>query len=108
MLPLRHPQADEEERFFADGMTEALITELARLPGLEVIARTSILRFRDSEEPIAEIARQLGVDVLIEGSATRTGEQVRVTVHLIDGASEGHLWAEHYDRRLADVLGLQR
>ncbi len=108
VLPLRNPQADDEERFFADGMTEALITELAQLRGLEVIARTSVQRFRDSEEPTSEIARQLGVDVLVEGAVARSGDQLRVTVQLIDGASETHLWADSYDRPLEDVLGLQR
>ena len=108
VLSLRHPQADDEEKFFADGMTEALITELAQVRGLEVIARSSVRRFEDSDQPISGIARQLGADAVVEGTVARSGGRVRVTAQLIDGATESHLWAEHYDRPLEDVLELQR
>jgi len=107
VLPLENLSGRPEEIYLADGLTDALITELARFPGLRVISRTSVLQYRNRPKPVAEVARELGVETLVEGSVVRQGDRVRVTAQLIDARRDRHLWAESYDRDVRDVLRLQ-
>ena len=106
VLPLENLMNDPEQAYFVDGLHEALITELSRVSALRVISRTSALAFRDSGKAIPEIARQLGVDAVVEGSVLRAGDKVRVTVQLIEGSTDRHLWADNFDRELTDILAL--
>ncbi len=107
VLPLDNLSGDPEQEYFADGMTEALISKLAQIGSLDIISRTSIMLYKDSKKPLPQIARELGVDAIIEGSVTRDKNNVRITVQLIHGATDRHLWAEDYQRPLRDVLLLQ-
>jgi len=93
--------------YFADGMTEALIADLGRTGALDVISRTSVMRFRGSQQPLPEIAKALNVDAIIEGSVLRDGRRVRITAQLIDARTDRHLWANSYERDVRDVLALQ-
>ena len=106
VLPLENLMNDPEQAYFVDGLHEALITELSRVSALRVISRTSALAFRDSGKAVPEIARQLGVDAVVEGSVLRAGDKVRVTVQLIEGRTDRHLWADNFDRELTDILAL--
>jgi adenylate cyclase len=106
VLPLADFSGQAEE-YFVDGMTEALIASLARISGLSVISRTSIMRYKGTDKPLPEIGRELGADVIVEGSAQLDGDNVVITAQLIDSATDRHLWAERYERPLRDVLRLQ-
>jgi serine/threonine-protein kinase len=106
VLPLRNLSASRDD-YFSDGITEELVTTLAQIRSLRVISRTSIMRFKGSDVPLRQIAQELGVDAVIEGSIQRAGDRVRVTAQLIDARTDTHLWAHAYDERLADVLTLQ-
>jgi TolB-like protein/DNA-binding winged helix-turn-helix (wHTH) protein/Flp pilus assembly protein TadD len=108
VLPLTNLSGQSSEDYFADGLTEALIADLAQVGSLRVVSRTSTLAYRKTAKPSAAVGRELGVDGFIEGSVVRAGERVRVTVQLIHAASDRNLWARNYERRLADVLDLQR
>ena len=108
VLPLAGLSGVDEDRYFADGMTEELITELARRTGLRVISRTSIMRVKDTKASISEIAKELNVKALIEGTVRRSGSQVRITVQLIGVAPERHIWGDAYESTLGDVINLQR
>ena len=108
VLPLEDHSASADQAYFVYGMTEALSTELAHVTGLKVISRTSMNRYRDSDKSIPEIARELGVDALVEGSVLRAGDRVRITAQLIDGIEEGALWAGSYEGDPGDVFSLQR
>ena len=107
VLPLDNLSGDPSQDYFVDGMTEALIGKLARIRALRVVSRTSIMRFKGAVPPLAEIARTLNVDAVLEGSVGRTGDRVRVSVQLIHAATDVHLWAREYERELTDVLKLQ-
>jgi serine/threonine-protein kinase len=107
VLPLANMSGDPEQEYFAEGMTEELITDLAKIGALRVISRTSVIHFKGTDKPVPEIARQLGVDAIVEGSVMKSGGRVRITAQLIDGASDRHLWAQSYERDLMDVLSLQ-
>lgn len=107
VLPLVNLSGDPSEDYFADGMTEALIGDLARLRELRVISRTSVMRYKGAQLPISAIAAQLNVESILEGSVLRAGERVRVSVQLIEARTDTHLWAGRYDRSLEDVLALQ-
>jgi serine/threonine-protein kinase len=107
VLPLDNFSADPEQEFFSDGMTEALIADLSRVGGLRVISRTSAMTYKAARKPLPQIARELNVDAVIEGSVMRAGSRVRITAQLIEGASERHLWNNTYERDLSDVLALQ-
>jgi TolB-like protein/Flp pilus assembly protein TadD len=107
VLPLENLTRDPEQDYFADGMHEALITDLSKIGALKVISRTSVMRFRERQTSIPEIARELGVDGVVEGSVLKAGDRVRITAQLIHGTTDEHLWAESYTRDLQDVLGLQ-
>lgn len=105
--PLQNLSNDPAQEYFADGMTDALITSLAQIHALRVISRTSVMRFKGSRQPLPEIARALGVDAILDGSVQRSGDRVKITMQLVDGASDHHIWAREYERHLADVLKLQ-
>ena len=107
VLPLENLSGDPAQDFFADGMTEALIGELAKLGALDVISRTSVMQYKGAHRPLREIANELGVEGIIEGSVLRDGEQVRITAQLIDARSDHHLWSESYQRELRTVLAIQ-
>jgi TolB-like protein/Tfp pilus assembly protein PilF len=107
VLPLTDLTRDPEQDYFVDGMTEALIAELAQIRALRVISRTSVMRYKTTTKTVPEIARELGVDGIVEGSVMRAGERVRITAELIHAASDRHLWARSYERDLRDVLRLQ-
>ena len=107
VLPLRNLSGDPDQAYFVDGMTEALITDLAKLGGVKVIARSSTMRYRDTDRPLDEIARELGVDAIVEGSAVRVGDRVRIMAQLIDPQTGRALWGDSYDRALRNVLQLR-
>jgi TolB-like protein/Tfp pilus assembly protein PilF len=107
VLPLENLSDDPEQEYFADGMTDELITELARISNLRVISRTSIQCYKKSRKPLPQIARRLNVDAVVEGTVLRSGNRVRITAQLIDARREAHLWAEGYERNIDDVLQLQ-
>lgn len=107
VLPLENLSGAAAEEYFADGMTESLITDLAKLGGLKVISRGSVMGFRRARGPLKEVAAALGASVVVEGSVLRAGDRVRIAVRLVRAATDACLWAERYDRELADVLALQ-
>ena len=106
VLPLQNLSNDPAQEYFVEGMQDALITRLSRMTDLRVISKTSTLRYEETEKSIPEIARELNVDALIEGSVLRDANQVRITAKLIRGAEDEHLWANSYDRDLEHVLSL--
>jgi serine/threonine protein kinase/Flp pilus assembly protein TadD len=107
LLPLQSITQDAEQEWFTDGMTDALITDLAKISGLKVISRTSAMRYKGSDKTPPEIASELGVQYVIEGSIVKLGEQVKVSARLINAPADEYLWAEEYERDIRDVLGLQ-
>jgi TolB-like protein/DNA-binding winged helix-turn-helix (wHTH) protein/Tfp pilus assembly protein PilF len=107
VLPLSNLSGDPSEEFFADGMTDQLITDLAKVGSLRVVSRTSTIRYKGTKKGLPEIARELNVDAIVEGSVIRSGQRVRVTAQLLQAPTDRHLWAETYDRDLGDVLKLQ-
>jgi serine/threonine-protein kinase len=107
VLPLANLSGDPDQDYFADGMTEALINDLSKISALKVISRTSTMRYKDSEKPLPEIAAELGVEGIVEGSVLRSGNRVRVTAQLIEAKNDRNVWAESYERALQDVLALQ-
>jgi len=107
VLPLANLSGDAEQELFADGMTEALITELGKISGPRVISRQSVMQYKNSKKPLAQIARELNVDAVLEGAVARSGDRVKVTVHLAQASPERQLWAQEYDRGTRDVLSLQ-
>jgi TolB-like protein/DNA-binding winged helix-turn-helix (wHTH) protein/Flp pilus assembly protein TadD len=107
VLPLEDLARDPDQEYFADGMTDELITDLARIGALRVISRTSTMRYKGLRKPLAEIARELNVDAVVEGTVRRAGGRVRITAQLIQVNPEKHLWTETYERDLRDVLALQ-
>jgi len=107
VLPFRNLSADSEQEYFSDGMTEAIIKELSQIRALRVISRTSVMRYKNTEKMVPEIARELGVDAVVEGSVLRAGQDVRITAQLIAAHPEKHLWADDFTRTLENVLLLQ-
>lgn len=107
VLPFANLSGDPDQEYFADGITEDLITDMSKLSGLFVIARNSTFEYKSHTMPIEEIAAELGVRYMLEGSVRRSGDQVRINVKLIDAKTKGHLWADRYDGGLADVFALQ-
>jgi TolB-like protein/DNA-binding winged helix-turn-helix (wHTH) protein/Tfp pilus assembly protein PilF len=107
VLPLENLSGDPSQEYFVDGMTEQLITDLAQVGSLRVIARTSVMRYKGTKKPLPEIAQELNVDTVVEGSVVRSGQRIRVTAQLLQASTDRHLWAETYDRDLGDVLRLQ-
>jgi TolB-like protein/DNA-binding winged helix-turn-helix (wHTH) protein/tetratricopeptide (TPR) repeat protein len=107
VLPLENLSGDKEQQYFADGMTEALITDLGKVSALRVISRTSTMQYRGAKKPLPQIARDLNVDAVVEGAILRSGDRVRITAQLIQARTERHLWAEAYERNMRDILALQ-
>ncbi|HXT87290.1 MAG TPA: hypothetical protein VN745_09725 [Verrucomicrobiae bacterium] len=107
VMPLQNLSRDPEQEYFAEGMTDELISDLAQVRALRVISRNSIMLYKSRQAPVSEIVRELHVDALVEGAVLRSGNRVRITAHLIDGKSGGYLWAQTYERDLRDVLALQ-
>ena len=108
VLPLENLSGNPEQEYLADGMTDELITHLAKLGSPKVISRTSVMQYKRARQPLPEIARALNVDAVVEGSIALSSNKVRVTVQLIRASDDRHLWAEEYDREVGDVLALQR
>jgi serine/threonine-protein kinase len=107
VLPLRNVSRDPAQEYFADGMTEAIISDLARIRALRVISPTSAMRYKGVDKSLPEIARELNVEAVLEGSALLVGNRVRISVQLVSARAEETLWADRYDRELTDVLALQ-
>ncbi len=107
VLPLANLSGDPQQEYFADGMTEELISDLAKISALRVTSRTSVMRYKSSSKSLPEIAKELGVDAIVEGSVMRSGSQVKITAQLIDAPRDKHLWADSFQRDLKDVLALQ-
>jgi adenylate cyclase len=107
VLPFANMSPDPADEYFADGLTEELIDRLAQVKELEVIARTSVMSYKKKEKKASEIARELSVGSLVEGSVRKAGNRIRVTAQLINGATEGHLWSSHYDKNLDDIFAVQ-
>ena len=107
VLPLENLSGDSAQEYFADGMTDALISNLSQIRELRVISRTSVMRYKGERPSLPEIADSLGVDAIIEGSVIRSGDRVRITAQLIHGESDTHLWARNYEREVSDILKLQ-
>src|SRR5262249_15931488 len=107
VLPFTNMSSDPEQEYFSDGMTEDIITELSRFRSLFVIARNSSFQYRDRATDVRRIARDLGVQYLVEGSVRKGGNQLRISAQLIDATTGNHLWAERYDRSLDDVFSVQ-
>ena len=107
VLPLRNLSADPEQEYFSDGMTDVLITDLAKIAGIRVISHTSVERYKKPTVPLPQMARELGVDAIIEGTVMKSGSSVRITVQLIDARTDTHVWAQSYERDLPETLALQ-
>jgi TolB-like protein/DNA-binding winged helix-turn-helix (wHTH) protein len=107
VLPLKNLSGDPAEEFFVDGLTDQLITDLAKIGSLRVISGTSVMQYKGAKKALPDIARELNVDAIVEGSAIRSGQRVRITAQLIEARTDQHLWAETYDRDLGDILNLQ-
>jgi len=108
VIPLQNLSRDPEQEYFADGMTDALITALAKTGSARVISRTSIMRYKGTTKNIKEIGRELNVDAVVEGTVMRSGDHIRITAQLIQVSTDMHLWAEAYERDVTEVLDLQR
>jgi TolB-like protein/class 3 adenylate cyclase/Tfp pilus assembly protein PilF len=107
VLPFANLSPDPDNEYFSDGVTEEILTALARIDGLKVISRTSVMRYKGTTKPLREIGRELGVVSLLEGSVRHAGGRVRITAQLIDAATDAHLWADRYDRGLEDIFAIQ-
>jgi TolB-like protein/tetratricopeptide (TPR) repeat protein len=107
VLPFQNYSGDSSQDYFVNGMTEALIADLARVRGLRVISRTSSMHYQGQKKSIPEIAGELGVGLLVEGSVVRSGRRVRISAQLIDGATDEHIWSRSYEDKVEDVLSLQ-
>jgi serine/threonine-protein kinase len=107
VLPLDNLSGDPDQEYFSDGMTQALITDLSKIGALKVISRSSVMPYKGTEKSLPEIAAELNVDAVVEGSVQREGDRVRVTAQLIEAATDRHLWAERYEREVTSVFALQ-
>jgi len=107
VLPLTNFSGDPSQDYFANGMTDEITTDLAKVASLKVISRTSAMRYQGTSKTLQQIARELKVDAVVEGSVVRSGNKVRITAQLIDAMNDRHMWAETYERDLGDVLGVQ-
>src|SRR5246127_3450022 len=107
VLPLESLSGDASQDYFADGMTDELITDLGQISALRVISRTSVMAYKRARKPLPQIARELNVDAVVEGTVLRSGDQVRITAQLIEGSSDRHLWSQSYEGQLRDTLALQ-
>jgi TolB-like protein/DNA-binding winged helix-turn-helix (wHTH) protein/Tfp pilus assembly protein PilF len=107
VLPLENLSGDASQNYFADGMTDELITDLAQISALRVISRTSVMVYKGARKPLPQIARELNVDAVVEGTVLRSGDQVRITAQLIEASTDKHLWSRSYEGELRDTLALQ-
>ncbi len=107
VLPLQNLSGNPGEEYFVDGMTDALITELAHTPNLRVVSRTSVMQLKGSTKSLRQIAAELNVDAIVEGSVVRSGDRVRITAQLIDARNDRHLWAQSFEEPIGDVLTLE-
>jgi TolB-like protein len=107
VLPLQNLSGNPQDEYLADGLTELLISDLAKVGALRVISRTSSMHFKDTRKKLPEIASELKVDALLEGSVLRSGDRIRVTVQLIRGATEARIWSEVYEQDIRDISDLQ-
>ena len=107
VLPLENLSREPEQEYFADGVTDALLTNLAKVSNLRVNSRTSAIRYKGTKESIREIGRELNVDAIVEGTVTRSGNRIRITAQLIQVSTDMHLWAETYERDLSEILAVQ-
>src|SRR5438128_7520114 len=108
VLPLDNLSGDASQNYFADGMTDELITDLAQISALRVISRTSVMVYKGARKPLPEIARELNVDAVVEGTVLRSGKQVRITAQLIQAPADKHLWTQTYEGDVSDTLALQK
>jgi TolB-like protein/DNA-binding winged helix-turn-helix (wHTH) protein/Flp pilus assembly protein TadD len=107
VLPLENLSGDASQNYFADGMTDELITDLAQISALRVISRTSVMVYKGARKPLPQIARELNVDAVVEGTVLHSGDQVRITAQLIEASTDKHLWSQSYEGELRDTLALQ-
>jgi len=109
VLPFENRSASKDDAYFVDGIHDDILTQLAKISAMKIISRTSVERFRDTKLPLAQVAQQLGVTKILEGGVQRAGDRVRITVQLIDANTDGHVWAESYDRELttANIFAIQ-
>ena len=107
VLPLKNLSGDPNQEYFSDGMTEALIMDLSKIGALKVTSRTTVMQYKNANKPLPDIAKELDVKAVIEGSVLRDGNRVRITAQLIEAESDRHLWAESYERNLTDIFALQ-
>src|SRR5262249_37916588 len=107
VLPLENLSGDPGQEYFADGMTDSLITDLAQISSLKVISRTSVMRYKGTRKPLPEIAKELNVDGIVEGVVILSGERVRVDAQLIEASTDRHFWARSYEQSLGDLVALQ-
>ena len=107
VLPLQNLSGDPNQEYFADGLTDALITDLAQVSSLKIISRTSIMHYKNTQKKLPEIARELNVDGIVEGTVQRAGDRVRITAQLVRGPTDEHVWARSYDRDIRDALTLE-
>ena len=107
VLPLENLSNDPEQQYFVEGMTDEITTDLAKLPGIRVISRTSTMQYKDTHKTMPQIARELNVDAVVEGTVLRVGNRVRIRTQLIYAPADRHVWAQAYERDLKDVLTLQ-
>ena len=107
VLPFGNLSGDPEQEYFSDGISEDIITDLSQVSSLHVVARNTAFTYKGKSVAIGQVARQLGVTHMLEGSVRKAGNRVRITAQLIDGASEGHVWAQRWDRDLDDIFALQ-
>src|SRR5207244_12322512 len=107
VLPFDNLSDDKQNSYFADGIQDDILTALSKISDLKVISRSSVMRYRDNKRNLREIAHELDVANLLEGSVRRLGDEIRVNGQLIDARTDAHLWAEHYDRKTSDVFEMQ-
>jgi adenylate cyclase len=108
VLPFYNMSSDQDQEYFSDGLTDDIITQLAKIKAFKVVSRTSVMQYKKSPKPVKDIGRELGVSVILEGSVQRSQDQVRITAQLIDSKTDEHLWAESFDRNASDIFSIQR
>src|SRR5262249_21328913 len=108
VIPLENLSHDPEQEYFADGMTDELITNLAKMSQARIVSRTSVMHYKGSRKTLKEIAQELSVDAVVEGTVQRSGNRVRITAQLIQVSTDSHLWAESYEQDLSGILDLQK
>ena len=108
VLPFYNMSNNDEQEYFSDGITEDIITQLAKIKAFRVVSRTSVMQYKKNPKSVKDISRELGVSVILEGSVQRSHEQVRITAQLIDARTDEHLWAESFDRNASDIFSIQR